>query len=72
MILQKQRAFTQAQELLARGLERFPGHRDLAVGQGVCLMNMGRFDQALDCFAPFDSDPGIGQYIDICKTRNTR
>lgn len=72
MLLQRERDFSRACDLLTRGLDIFPGHRDLSVGLGVCFMNMGRFDRALDCFAPFDSDPGLRQYINICNTKLTR
>ena len=71
MILQKEGDMAGAAALLTRGLEQFPGHRDLSVGMGVCLMNMGQFSRALDCFTPFDNDPSLRQYIDICTTRIT-
>ena len=72
MILQREKDFPGALDLLNRGLDYFPGHRDLVVGKGVYCMNIGNFRQALDCFTPFDNDPSLGQYIEICKTRITR
>ncbi len=71
MLLQKEKDFSGAADILAQGLAQFPGHRELSVGMGVCRMNMGQFSKALDCFTPFDSDPSLRQYIDICTTRIT-
>jgi radical SAM superfamily enzyme YgiQ (UPF0313 family) len=71
MIRQKDGDMPGAADLLEQGLKCFPGHRDLSVGMGVCLMNMGQFSQALDCFTPFDRDPSLRQYIDICNSRIT-
>ncbi|WDP92485.1 MAG: radical SAM protein [Desulfobacter sp.] len=67
MILQKSRQFPAAVARLEKGLTHFPGHKDLCVCMGVSLMNLGEFHRALSCFTPFDSDPGLVHYIDICK-----
>ncbi len=69
MIHQKNREFPQAMTWLGTGLEHFPENKDLSVGMGVCLMNQGQFKKALSFFTPFDKDPGLGHYINICQTR---
>lgn len=67
MIFQKNKQFPEAVARVEQGLKYFPGHKDLCVCMGVCLMNLGEFDKALSFFTPFDSDPGLGHYINICK-----
>jgi hypothetical protein len=69
MILQKERDLSGAEKLLTKGLDLHPGHKDLSICMGVCLMNQGEFSRALDFFKPFDKDPGLGQYIEICNAR---
>ncbi len=69
MLFQKSRRFTQAVTRLKEGLNQFPGHKALSVCMGVCLMNLGDFEQARSFFAPFDTDPGLRHYIEICKNR---
>lgn len=71
MILQQEKDFSRATDLLSEGIVLFPGHKDLTVCMGVCLMNQGRFKDALDHFTPFDNDPGLRQYMDICRSRIT-
>ncbi len=71
MIHQKNRSFRDAVAPLETGLSHFPGHKDLSVCMGVCLMNLGDFAGALTFFTPFDKDPGLGHYIDICNHRIT-
>lgn len=69
MGFQKSRRFPQAVARLEDGLNHFPDHKDLSVCMGVCLMNQGDFKQALSFFAPFDRDPGLRHYIEICENR---
>ncbi|HCY85321.1 MAG TPA: B12-binding domain-containing radical SAM protein [Desulfobacteraceae bacterium] len=67
MIDQKQRRFPDAVTTLKAGLAQFPDHKDLNTCMGVCLMNLGEFSKALDHFVPFDKDPGLHHYINICR-----
>ncbi|WDP87069.1 MAG: radical SAM protein [Desulfobacter sp.] len=69
MIHQKAKLFSKAVHCLENGLAHFPGHKDLCVCMGVCLMNQAQFSKALSFFIPFDKDPCLGHYIDICKNR---
>lgn len=69
MILQQEKEFPRAVDLLEEALHLYPGHKDLSVCMGVCLMNQGRFETALSCFTPFDKDPGLRQYIEICRSK---
>ena len=67
MICQGQKEFSWALSYLDTGLGHFPGNKELGICKGVCLMNMGDFNNALACFTPFASDPSLEQYINICR-----
>jgi anaerobic magnesium-protoporphyrin IX monomethyl ester cyclase len=69
MLLQKQKKFTHAHSQLAKGLDHFPGNKELRVCMGVCLMNQAKFKEALPFFTPFKDDPGMDHYINICNAK---
>jgi len=69
MALQRQKQFSKAVIHLTKGLEHFPGSRELSVCMGVCHMNQNRFKEALPFFIPFQDDPGIAHYITICNSQ---
>ena len=69
MVLQRQKQFSKAADHLARGLEHFPGNKELCVCMGVCLMNQARFKDALAFFAPFKDETGMDHYINICNSQ---
>jgi radical SAM superfamily enzyme YgiQ (UPF0313 family) len=69
MVLQKQKQFSKATFHLTKGLDHFPGNKDLSVCMGVCHMNQNRFKKALPFFIPFRDDPGIAHYITICNSQ---
>ncbi|OQY52985.1 MAG: B12-binding domain-containing radical SAM protein [Desulfobacteraceae bacterium 4572_89] len=72
MLLQKRKNFDQAVTLFEKGLGHFPGNKDLSMGMGICLMNQGRFKKALTFFTPFRNESGMGHYINICNSQDTR
>ncbi len=69
LLLQKQKKISQAKNRLARGLDHFPGNKELSVCMGVCLMNQAQFKEALPFFTPFREEPGMDHYINICNSQ---
>ena len=69
MIRQKNRQFDLAVNLLEDGLKHAPSHPDLNVCLGLCMMNMGQFERALDYFTPFRHLEQTHHYIDICQNK---
>jgi anaerobic magnesium-protoporphyrin IX monomethyl ester cyclase len=69
MILQKEKNFIQAGIHLAKGLEHFPGNKELCLCMGLGLMNQSLFKDALPFFTPFRGDPGMDHYINICNSQ---
>lgn len=69
MVLQKQKQFSKAAIHLTKGLDHFPGNKELSVCMGVCHMNQNQFKEALPFFIPFRDDPGIAHYITICNSQ---
>lgn len=69
MVFQKERRFDRAVEMAAQGLNHFKSSRDLTICMAVSLMNLGRFQEALGFFEPFEQDPDVKVYVDACKQR---
>ncbi len=67
MLMQKKRQFHDAVHLLEKGLQHHPGHPDLTICIGTCLMNLGRFKKALAFFEPLDHLDDTRHYINICR-----
>jgi radical SAM superfamily enzyme YgiQ (UPF0313 family) len=66
MLLQKRRRFDRAIQTLDQGLAGDPENKELNICKGVCLMNTGRFTQALEIFERFRQSPETGHYITVC------
>ncbi|MCP4718642.1 MAG: radical SAM protein, partial [Desulfobacteraceae bacterium] len=69
MLLQKQKKFSRAADHLEKGLDHFPGNKELCICMGVCLMNQAQFKDALPFFTLFRDDPGMDHYINICNSQ---
>lgn len=67
MILQKQKKFDQAVNILSQGISQFEHNIDLNTCMGVCLMNMGQFKSALTKFEALPSSMQTDHYINICR-----
>ncbi|MCK5835697.1 MAG: radical SAM protein [Desulfobacula sp.] len=72
MLLQKRKNFSESATILEKGLAHFPGNKDLCLGMGICLMNQGQFKKALTFLTPFRNESGMGHYINICNSQDTR
>lgn len=67
MQLQGRRNYEAALETVGKGLEAFPENRPLILCQGVNLMNMGRFGDALEMLAPISGQPDAAGLIKACR-----
>ena len=67
MMDQQQKQFDSAMEIIEKGLTHFPQASELSVCKGVCLMNLGRFNDALAVFTSIENRPDLQYYIDICR-----
>lgn len=71
LLFQKQKKFREAVRIASQALTRYPESRELTLGLGVSLMNLGEFARALDHFTPWEQDETIRPYIDICNRKTT-
>jgi len=69
MLHQKKRAFARAVAVFERGLEAFATVKSLNVGMAVSLMNLGRFERALEYLEKFHSHRDVEPYIKACRQR---
>jgi hypothetical protein len=67
LLRRKHGDFAGAADQAALGLESFPGERNLTVCRAVCLMNLGRFSDALGLLEPLGDAPDIAPYLDACR-----
>lgn len=71
MLYQKRRQLQAATDLLSKGLQEWPDYTELNICMGVCLMNQGKFDSALEKFNSMPTFPGKNNYISICRQQLT-
>ncbi|MFA5903942.1 MAG: radical SAM protein [Desulfobacula sp.] len=64
---QKSRDFDGAMIILKNGIAHFPKNKDLNLCMGICLMNKGKFKDALEFFEPFKDYPETLYYMQICQ-----
>ena len=57
----------QAIDVLRAGLELFLESEPLSVCTGISLMNLGRFEAALDCLLPHAKTPQAAVQIERCR-----
>ncbi len=68
ILKQKQNDYRGSSDILARGLNHFPGDGQLNICQGVSLMNMGQYEKALEHFLKFQNIKEALQYAVNCYT----
>jgi radical SAM superfamily enzyme YgiQ (UPF0313 family) len=66
ILYQKQRRFQKSRDILNQGLKRYADSMDLNICQGVTLMNLGAYSDALKRFLPYRSHPHVAPYIAKC------
>ncbi len=65
---QEERDYGSALEIAGKGLDVFPENRPLVLCQGVNLMNLGRFQKALDILGPLSDQPEAAGLIKACRS----
>jgi len=65
-IRQKRREYEVSVKILSEGMKQFPDSEQLAVCLGVSYMNLGRYDDALECFLRFPHSQETLQYTAAC------
>ncbi len=66
MVYQKQKNFQQSARILEQGLARYPDSDSLNLCMGICLMNMGNFNKALDYLLKIKHSKDAAYYISQC------
>ena len=69
LLVQKKHNFHAAEKILQKGLAYFPNDKELKTSLALCLMNTGRFGEALEHLMPFAGHPDIAFYIRECRAR---
>ena len=69
MLMQKKGRFNKAICLLEKGIAHWPENKNLNICMGVCLMNNGRFKNALQFFEKFREFPETKRYINTCHQK---
>jgi len=65
-IRQKRREYEVSLKILSEGVKQFPDDQQLAVCLGVSYMNLGRYDDALECFLKFPHSRETLQHTAVC------
>jgi anaerobic magnesium-protoporphyrin IX monomethyl ester cyclase len=66
MLAQHQRRFAESARILSQGVAQHPDQPQLAICLAVSLMNIGRFDAAIDLLAPLAHLPEAESYLAAC------
>ena len=67
MMLQKQRHFKRAIDILKIGLTRFPDSKNLGLCMAISIMNTGDFSLAIKYLEKFKEDSDVIPYINACR-----
>jgi predicted Zn-dependent protease len=60
---QRNRDFQGAVAIARQGVAHFPESEELHLCLGTSLMNLGRFQEALECLLPFKKSPQVRYFI---------
>ena len=66
ILSQKRRAYGEAGRILSTGLTHFPKDPQLNICMGVTLMNMGKFEQALDYLRGYQDREEAAHFAALC------
>jgi tetratricopeptide (TPR) repeat protein len=66
IIKQRQREYGDSVQILSEGVKQFPYSQQLVVCLGISYMNLGQYDNALECFLKFPSSQETLQYVAAC------
>lgn len=63
---QRRREYGDSVQILSEGVKQFPDSQQLAMCLGISYMNLGQYDNALECFLKFPSSQETLQYSAAC------
>jgi anaerobic magnesium-protoporphyrin IX monomethyl ester cyclase len=66
IIMQKQRKYEESVRILSEGMKHFPESEPIAMCLGISYMNLGKHEEALECFQKFPESRDTLQYIADC------
>jgi radical SAM superfamily enzyme YgiQ (UPF0313 family) len=66
ILMQKQKKYEESVRILSEGVERFPKSETLAICLGISYMNLGRYEEALDCFLRVPDSSDALKYAAMC------
>jgi anaerobic magnesium-protoporphyrin IX monomethyl ester cyclase len=66
IIMQKQRKYEESVRILSEGMKHFPESEPIAMCLGISYMNLGKYEDALECFQKFHESRDTLQYIADC------
>jgi len=66
IIKQKQRKYEESVQILSEGVKHFPESEPIAMCLGLSYMNLGRYEEALECFQKFPESREALQYVATC------
>ena len=66
IIKQKQRKYEESVQILSEGVKHFPESEPIAMCLGISYMNLGRYEEALECFQKFPESREALQYVATC------
>jgi anaerobic magnesium-protoporphyrin IX monomethyl ester cyclase len=66
IIKQKRGEYEESARILSEGMEHFPESESIATCLGISYMNLGRYQEALDCYGRFPDSPEVLKYTAAC------
>jgi len=63
---QRRREYRDSVQVLSEGVKQFPDSQQLAMCLGISYMNLGQYNDALECFLKFPSSQETLQYTAAC------
>jgi uncharacterized protein HemY len=66
MMKQRRREYRDSVQVLSEGVKQIPDSQQLALCLGISYMNLGQYDNALECFLKFPSSQEILRYTAAC------
>lgn len=66
IIKQKQGKYEESVKILLDGIKHFPESEQISICLGIAYMNMGRYEEALNCFQKFPGSTEATQYATAC------
>jgi anaerobic magnesium-protoporphyrin IX monomethyl ester cyclase len=66
IIMQKQRKYEESVQILSEGIRHFPESEPITICLGISYMNLGKYEESLNCFQKFPESRDAMHYIAVC------